>query len=382
MGIPVVPEPCQESRRVDYATAVFISATDRHQHETFDFGISLAEELNDQLSWKEAGRSPHFERVFNHDLGFRLEMTPLRGSNGRNPGMTVITMPGAAFYLQTSEEQALMLWKVTHQDGFKWFTRLDFQNTELEPAVDVDHVHQGVSDGEYWVKGHGTWRPYGDMDAEGHCPGGRTLYWGSPRAERQGRTYDKAKQSGWGTPAIRDEVQLRGEWAHTYGRTLKQALRDNLTSEAMAAAVADLAADALNHHLQYWELNGVNPKTDKNWTRKAQVADWYAERIGKASEPIKKAPRPALDLESTVSWGVQQYGRLFALWVAKQCQDQGLGFEEAKALLWERFYCRLKPEDAGAWLSLPAGADVPVWREELRDAQNAMALHMEGLDAE
>ena len=377
MGLSVIAEPCQESRRVDYATAVFVSSADRHQQETFDFALSLGEELNSSLVWSEAGRSPHFERVFTHELGFRIELTSLTGGNGRNPGMTVVTLPGAAFYLQTSEQQALMLWKVVNRDGFKWFSRLDFENTELEPAVSTDNVHQGVVEGRYWVKGHGTWRPYGELDAEGLCPTGRTLYWGSTRAERQGRTYDKAKQAGWQVPAIRDEVQLRGEWAHTYGRNLRDAVNGNLTGDAMAAAVADLAADALNNHLQYWELNGVNPKTDKNWTRKAQVADWYAERIGKASEPIKKAPRPALDLESTVSWGVQQYGRLFALWVAQKCQQDGLDFEDAKALLWERFFCRLKAEDAAQWLSLPAGASVPAWQQELEDAKDELALLLE-----
>lgn len=341
----VIPEPCQESRRVDYATAVFSSATPRHQQETFDFCVSIGEDLSPVHGFEERGHSPHFARVFTTDLGMRVELTEHGEARGRNPGMTVLTLPGAAFYLQESDRQALMLWKVMHQDGFKWFSRLDFQNTELEPRIDADDVHQGVEDGRYWVKGYGSWRPYGELDAEGSCPGGRTLYWGSARAERQGRTYDKARQSDWKQPAIRDELQLRGDWAHAYGRELRKALDDGFTSAEQTTNLSNLVTSALNHHLQYWELNGANPKADKNWQRKAQPADWYQERIGKHSEPVRKAPRPALDLESSVSAGVRQYGRAFVLWVEEHAAKDGLSRDFVLEALYGRFLARLKADD-------------------------------------
>jgi hypothetical protein len=373
----VIPEPCQESRRVDYATAVFSSATPRHQQEVFDFCVSIGEALSPIHDFLERGHSPHFGRVFSSDLGMRIELTELEGGHGRNPGMTVLTLPGAAFYLQESDRQMLMLWQVTHQDGFKWFSRLDFQNTELDPEWDTDRVHQGVEAGELWVKGYGRWRPYGELDADGSCPDGRTLYWGSTRAERQGRTYDKAKQSGWGQPAIRDELQFRGDWAHSYGRELCSALDSGFTSADQNANVSSLVTSALNQHLQYWTLHGADPKNDKNWQRKAQPADWFQERIGRHSEPIRKAPRPALDLESSVSAGCRQYGRAFVLWVEHQCRTHDLSRDFVLEALYGRFLARLRGDDIDEAFPGLEPEERASWLAELEDLKDQHALAAE-----
>lgn len=349
-------------RGLDFASAVYSSATPRHQREVFDFCINLGEEMESSWDWSESGRSAHFGRCFTHPIGLRVEFTELDGGQGRNPGLTLLSIPGACFYLQSTEQQMVMLWRAVSQDGFKWFTRLDFQNTELEPAWDMERVHQGVVDGLLWVKGHRSYEPRGDLAADGSCPAGRTLYWGSSRSERRGRTYDKGRESDWEVPAIRDEVQLRGEWAHAYGRELTSALRAPGGSAAMARSVEDLAVKALNQHLQYWELNGADPSTDKNWTRKAKVADWFTARVGRPSEPVRKAPREVLDLESTTSWGVRQYGRIFATWVEHHCNRTGRSREFVSSALYLRFFARLSPEDLVA-------LDIAVTAEEMEDAK-------------
>lgn len=374
MRIKVAEEEPQARRGLDYASAVFVSATPRHQQEVFDFCVTLGEGIEDSWDWSELGRSAHFGRCFTHPTGIRLEMTEHDSGVGRNPGMTLLSLPGAAFYLQSTEDQVLMLWKLVSQDGFKWFTRLDFQNTELVPDWDVDRVYAGVINGELWVKGHRSYEPRGDLSADGTCPTGRTIYWGSPRSERRGRTYDKAKQSDWETPAIRDEVQLRGEWAHSYGRELAAALRAPGGSDAMAQSVEQLTVKALNQHLQYWELDGADPATDKNWTRKAKPADWYAERIGKASEPLRKAPKQSLDLESTVSWGVRQYGRSFAIWVNHHCKETGLPRAEVVDVLFARFLARMTPEDFVALGIAEDEGGLQAAIEDLRMLGDAAAL--------
>ena len=276
--------------------------------------------------------------------------------------MTLFTVPGSGFYLQETSRQMVMLWKVVSQDGFKWFSRLDFMNTELEPEWDMDRVYQAVVGGELWVKGHRSYEPRGELAPDGTCPAGRTLYWGSARSERRWRSYDKARESGWHVSAIRDEVQLRGEWAHTYGRELKAALRAPGDSAAMARSVEDLAVKALNQHLQYWELCGADPSTDKNWTRRARPADWYAARVGKASETLRKAPKEPLDLESSAAWGVRQFGRIFATWVETHVNRHGLSREFVSYALYMRFFARLTPEDLVA-------LDIAVGPEEMEEAK-------------
>lgn len=113
----------------------------------------------------------------------------------------------------------------------------------------------------------------------------------------------------------------------------------------MSEAVDQLTVKALNQHLQYWELRGADPTTDKNWTRKAEPADWYTQRIGRPSEPLRKAPKALLDLESTTSWGVRQYGRTFVTWVESHARRTGLPREFVLNALYLRFFARTSPED-------------------------------------
>lgn len=350
--------------------ASFYSASPRHQQEVFDFCCSIGEEVTDLFEFSESGRSAHFQRVFSHPFGIRIELTELEAGSGRNPGVTCLTLPGAFFYATELSQQLLALWRVANFDGFKWFTRLDFQNTELNPEWDADRVHQGLVDQEIWVRGYGSWRSMGDLLPDGSCPGGRTIYLGSPRSERMGRTYDKAKQAGWDSPAIRDELQLRGDWAHRYGRELKEALNGSLTTDAMDDAVKKLTAQALSQHLQYWTLNGADPQNDKNWQRKAEPADWYQRRIGKASEPLRKGRREPLDFESTVSYGVRQYGRQFALWVEHHHHRTGLSREFLMAALYGRFFSRIREEDLvglGVVDTEAEFAEVKAYLQEHRD---------------
>jgi hypothetical protein len=345
MAVRAASEPCQERRGLDCAVASFSSASPRHQQEVFDFCCSIGEQVTDLFDFSESGKSAHFQRVFSHPFGIRIELTELESGSGRNPGVTCLTLPGAFFYATDVSDQLISLWRIVNFEGFKWFTRLDFQSTELEPEWDAERVHQALVDREVWVRGYGSWRSMGDLMPDGSCPGGRTMYFGSPRSDRMGRTYDKARQAGWDRPAIRDEIQLRGDWAHRYGRELKAALNQNLTSDAMDEAVKGLTVQALGQHLQYWTLNGADPQTDKNWQRQAEPADWYQRRIGRASEPLRKGQREPLDFESTVCYGVRQYGRQFALWVEHHCLRTGLPREFVVRALYGRFFARVREED-------------------------------------
>ena len=376
MGLTPIAEPCQESRRVDYATAVFYSATPTHQKNLFEFVIDVGESLAD-FSFHEKGQSPHFDRVFSNYLGCRIELTPVEGANGRNAGLTALTLPGAAFYCSAREKWVTQLWRICNQNGFRWFSRLDLQNTELEPAWDTERVYEAVEARELWVKGYGRYRPWRETDATGQCPDGMTLYWGSARSEKQGRTYDKARQSGWETPAIRDEIQLRGEWAHSTGRELAARLNAAFDSTQMGEAVESLVTGTLNQHLQYWTLNGTDPKTDKNWQRKAKPADWFSERIGKHQTALKKEPKPSLDLSSSRAWGARQYGRYFALDVLLKQKKSQLPLEGLVNGLWEEFLARLSYEDLLLVYGDEGPEKVREVQERIREIQNQVAWDAE-----
>lgn len=338
-------ERCQESRRVDYASLSFHVGSASKLQTAFDEVLSCLEQLPAGDSFEESSRpSMHYDRVFVNSLGCRIELTP-PGAGLRNAGRMLVSLPGKAFYLQDSAKQAWMLHQLIKSTGYRWFTRIDLENTELNPEVDTDAVFAGVIEGRFWVKGYGTWRPGGDIDAELQSPKGQTVYWGSRRSERQGKTYDKAKDARWNTSAIRDELQLRGEWAKAYGQTLERGLAACHTTDEMADCVSDLVVSGLNNHLQYWQLNGTHPKTDKNWQRKAEVADWFTKRIGTRQEPIRKPQKAENDLDTIVSYGVRQYGRSFGLWMQRYAVANECSLLDAAQTLGMRFLGRLGPSE-------------------------------------
>ena len=376
----LVKEPQQERRGVDYASLSFFSAANSHQEALFDGIIRLFDDLWPTGQWEERGSSPHYQHVFVHVTGSRIELTPPSIEGARNTGGLVLSLPGAAFYLQPSPQAAFMLWALVRMDGFKHFTRLDFQSTELEPDWPADKVIQAVEGGEVWVKGMSTYRLWAERAWGGAIEEGATLYWGSPRSDKQCRTYDKRAESRWRVPAIRDEVQLRRGWAKAAGRQLIELLDSNLSSQAMDEAIQDYAAGVINRHLQYMTLNGADPLTDKNWTRKAEPADWFRARIGNRVASIKKAPRPVQDLDRSVDYGIQQYGRYFALKVLQAQKESQLPLEGIVNGLFLRFQARLKPEDIEELFASETDAYRASLREQLEDIQASVAWEQEHRD--
>ncbi len=134
--------------------------------------------------------------------------------------------------------------------AFKTFTRIDFQNTELDPEVDAYAVLTGIQEGRFWVKGHSRWREYAEKNSALEMDDGLTIYWGSARSEKMGRTYDKGRQKPvWDKPAIRDEVETRGKWASSHGDWLIRDAQDSKTPKDRLTVMEKNATFALRQHL-------------------------------------------------------------------------------------------------------------------------------------
>lgn len=373
----LVKEPPQERRGLDFVTAVYSAATEKTQQEQFDALVSMSEEIAPNWVISERGASRHYERCFANEVGLRIELTEVGTGHTSVGGNLCVSLPGIFWWLPSDEDAALNVLRLSRVDGFKHFTRLDFQNTELEPEWDAYRVREAVTQGEVWVKGASTYRDYMDRDADGTPTNGLTMYWGSVRSEKLGRSYDKAKNSSWSTPAIRDEIQTRGRWAHSHGAALVNDLAKAHGSAEMVEVVQSHASSALTQHLQYWTLNGTSPKKDNNWKRKAEPADWYAERIGKPSKAIRKAAKPAVDLETTVDYGVQQYGRYFARWIDEMARKHDMEPNFAMGALLCRFKSRLKDEDMDWYLEGLSARDKKRALKELEELKNDIALSQE-----
>ena len=124
-------------------------------------------------------------------------------------------------------------------------------------------------------------------------------------------------------------------------------------------------------------MNGTSPKTDNNWKRKAKPADWYAKRIGKACSPIQKALKPEVDLETTVDYGVQQYGRYMFRWVHEMARKHDLPEAFCMEQLLMRFKSRLKDDDM-AWLTEGmTKKEARAWARDIEQAKDATAKAQE-----
>lgn len=343
----------QERRGLDWATLTY-SRMDRSAFQRcFDQIGDVIRTSFPSCGFRQGGQSPHYEHVFTHDVGIRLELTPPETDFSRNKGSLCLSLPGSFFYLQPGSTVGEGFQRLIDVRGLQHFTRLDFQITELNPVMSAEEVAQGVEEGRYWVKGAKKWRTFADRAPGGAMEDGISLYWGSRRSEKLGRTYNKAAEPPkWKSPAIRDEIQLRGTWAKKHGDFLCRELSGCMTQAERLAVMAKNASGALSQHLMYYELGNV-PASDKNWIRQAKPAGWYLDRLGKASEPVEKGVREPLDLDRAVESGLRQYGRTFYRYAWVRSQETGVPFEQVALSLFARAQATLKQEDLD-WL-LPEG---------------------------
>ena len=364
----------QERRGIDYATLVFQAMEQRAFRTCFGKIVDRIDTCFPSLGFREHGSATHFERVFRHDVGIRLEMTEPTSDFPRNAGCICLTLPGSYFYLNQPAEMADSFCYLSSLKNFQRFTRLDFCNTELEPEVDTETMMKMLLDKQTWVKGQSTWRPWADRDADGRLPNGLTIYWGSARSEKKGRSYDKGKQTeSWTLPAHRDEVETRGRWAQSHGEHLKRELDGCMTPGERLKVMEQNATFALRQHLMYYELGKTLPP-DKNWIRDAKPADWYVKRIGKEARPITKVPTQKLDLERAVESGIRQYGRTFYRYAFEQTRRTGAQWDEVLAVLFARMQATLTEDDI-AWLA-PGGTedDRKEWIAHLKAVKDDVAV--------
>lgn len=374
MALKLVSEPQQERRGIDYATLSFASLDRDLFRETFAGILDIFEETAPSLGFDESGADPHYDRVFRNEIACRLAMTEPESEGGRNRGSISLSLPGSFFYLLPQADMADAFFAFPKLRAFKTFTRLDFQNTELEPEVDAYAVLAGIQEGRFWVKGHSRWREYAEKNSSLEMDDGLTIYWGSARSEKMGRTYDKARQKPvWDKPAIRDEVETRGKWASSHGDWLIRDAQDSKTPKDRLTVMEKNATFALRQHLMYYEL-GSTPPSDKNWLRNAKPADWYSKRIGKAHRPITKTPEKRLDLEQAVSAGVRQYGRIFYRYMWEVTHNTDATQTEALEMLSARWQATLKEEDID-WLC-PGGNEQEraEWRAHLSEVKDDVAI--------
>ena len=301
---------CESSLRPDWLTISFRSATEKHRKQVWDLAQHHVGVIADGLSWETGAASRHFEDCFRHDIGARFETSPCEAP--RNGGVSLLTFSGKYFALSSVYDQMRLLVHLINFKGRYHFTRVDCQVTTLNPSQSAEQIVTDVRQKTLWVKGYRGWEPRGLEDINGQATNGLSACFGAPSSDRNATSYNKAAQQGWDTPARRDEVRLRGEWAELHGVALATAIAGaNSETEAIEAYQRETSA-AIAQHMQYLDLKGQPIPRPKDWARSAKKPKWWSETLEQQHTPLKLARKPEADCEQRFRHMKMQWSRTFA----------------------------------------------------------------------
>lgn len=318
------------SCRIDSFTGTYRAPSMDRYEELLNFAYQINGYVDESRGLRFTGKGRHFQQVFTGGGLVTVEGTPPLDPDGsvnsaRNAGMLAITYNGKFFEALDASERAQLILDTARQPGFYHCTRLDAQLTIVEPEVTAQDVIEEVAAGRLWVLGFQTQRVYGNKNREGEWVDGCTQYFGGKGADRVVRAYDKAAEQKWDTPAVRHELQLRGDYARDRFIQLRGFLqRQQQRPPLLQTAEQEFVKMALKQDLAYrdtsrWE----GRRKPKNWAQVAVEPQWWTRAVGEASDSFTYSRRPKSTLDQAVEAFLDQYGPKVSEYVLKGALSQG-----------------------------------------------------------
>jgi len=313
------------SCRIDSFTGTFKAPTQDRYEELLNFAYQINGFVDPSRPLRYQRKGQHFQEVFTGGGLVTVEGTPPLDpdgsvNNARNAGVVAITYPGKFFEALDSSERAQLLLDTARQTGFYHCTRLDAQLTQVDPLMTAQAVIAEVAAGRLWVLGFRNERVYGNRDRDGNWISGCSQYFGGRESDRQVRCYDKAAEQGWDRPAVRHELQLRGDCARDRFIQLRGALQRQQGREPLLqTAEQDFVKMTLKQDLAYRDTSRWTgrPKP-KNWAQVAVEPAWWTQAVGEARDSFAYSRRPKTSLDAAVEAFLDQYGPKVAAWILKQ----------------------------------------------------------------
>ena len=343
------------SCRLDWLSVSFFAASDEVQREQLAYFFQLLGYVADGATFETQGVAKFFSHSLSHPAGLGIKWTS-PNEEGLNRGLVSVDLRGTAFTALDREDRKAIYLDIAEMEGFKSATRMDFQRTVLEPQASAEDILKRVQERTAWIKGFSSYSSPGDFDRGGAPINGATIYWGSPRSAVRCRSYNKAAESGWSTPAVRHEVQTRKAVARDRFNDLVGALRLEQTSAATAAENQFVQA-VLNQHMEYLDttrLAKLNSREDwpKNWAANSDRADFWDEVVTGHPKEMKTRWRLSKRIEESVQHCDKQYGRVLAKQTLLRIYRDGLMQDDAFQERVSQWFVRLKDEDLAELLPL------------------------------
>ena len=332
--------------------------------------------LDPNVDWEISMASRHFERCFKHDAGVRFECSST--NSGRNAGLSVVTFTGKYFALASVYEQMRAI-EHLHQfkGGYHW-TRLDAQVTTLNPDQTAEEIVDDVQRKVLWMKSYQGWEPKGLRDHAGDPVNGLSSCFGSPTSDRRATSYNKGAEQKWDTPARRDEIRLRGDWAEKHMDAIATAITGATSENEAVAQYVKTTSATIAQHMQYLDITGTPTPRPKDWARGKTAPKWWNDTLETEHKPLLKTRKVESDVWERMSHMRTQWAPTWAE-AAAQLWKEGKAdsIEQAYFDLAMSMLQRLKPEHVERVLeTLPKDMQLP-FAKDLIEAGNAAAVHWE-----
>ena len=368
--------PCESSLRPDWLGTSFKSASEAHRQKVWALVQESVERVAPGMEWKTTHASRHFEICFQHELGVRFETSPLDSEH--SPGVSLVNYQGKYFALSSVYEQMRLLEQLLKFKGRYRWTRLDCQVTTLNPSQSAEQIVNDVQERVLWVKGYQGWRASGLRDFDGNDVNGLSAHFGSPTSDRQATSYNKAAEQSWETPARRDEVRLRGQWAQQHTEAIATAVAGASSDNEAIEAYQRLTSAVIAQHMQYLDLTGTPIPRPKNWARGKKPPKWWSDTLETKHEPLKLNRRPKSDVFERLAHMRMQWAPTWAEGCAQMLvEGRSDTVEQASFDLAQQMLSALRPEHVERVLDGMPEELQHSFLNELMNAADRAAVHSE-----
>lgn len=391
MRVAPVPD-LVDSAQPDWISQTFKLPRGDYLDDLFAFTRALADEIEPSGEWSAPRRSRHFAHQTRHPAGLQFQFTPPETEDSPRPalsgsqqasyqgGLASLEISGTALLAMLPADRGHLYTTLWDWPGRYHATRLDLQVTRLEFNPDVLEIIRLVETGCLWPKGFGRGMPYAMRDLHGNICEAPTQYWGGRESDIRARVYDKGAELGLNLPAVRFELQLRGEPAETHFRRLVDRARLHPGDHFGVMTEEDRTVkDALGQHLDFRDTSRwAGEDKPKNWARSAPVPEWWTALLNGPTADLRIGRKAPPDLKRSWDTCIDQYGRKLALEVLRRT----LGGEELPEDVMEDFFLqivgRTKREDAAVLAAACPEISHEAARAVLDDWQSQAATWAEG----
>lgn len=367
---------CESSLRPDWLSVSFKSASEKHQAKTWGLVQELIGRVTDYSDWEIGNASRHFDRCYRHPIGARFETQEI--GDGSVPALSVFSLSGSYWALSSVYEQMSLISEVHQFKGRFNYTRLDAQVTTLNPSQSAEQICTDISEGRLWVKGYRGWKQEGLRNINGEVIDGASACFGATCSDKRATSYNKGAEQGWKTPARRDEVRLRNQWAREHMNILATAISGASSENEAIEAYQSACAQAISQHMQYLDLTGQSIPRPKDWARSAKRPKWWSETLEQQHEPVKLTRKPKSDVFERIAHMRMQWAPTWAEACAEmRASGRSDSVQQASFDLAQQMLSALRPEHVQRVMDkLPQG-ERQRFLDELMAAADAAAVHAE-----